>query len=65
MPNARVEGCLYGIKCYVFVTKAGFYVGGHRLSFDLERDELRQVYLPKTLLLMNEYFSDFQPMYVE
>lgn len=46
--TVRLEGFPYVINSNVFVSRAILQVGEHWICVDLERDVLRQVYLPNT-----------------
>lgn len=50
-----------GINDHVSVTKTNLQDGGHRLWFDLARDGLHQVYLPKTRYARMNMFLAFNP----
>lgn len=59
-PIAKAEGSFNRSNGHMSVTKVSLQTGGHQLWFKMERDRLRQVYLPK-----NEYFTGFQQRYME
>lgn len=60
-PTVRGEGFLDGIQCNVFMTKMNLHAGRYWLGFDLEKDELRQVYLPKERYAWMKTSPTFNP----